>query len=154
MKEARLQRLQNHEKKERASFPAVTGASSLLVIFSVLCLAVFALLSLSTVLVSHRLEEKNREAVNAYYEAEEKANRIAADLRAGKTPEGVETVIPSGMAGVYWSFDCQISETQTLKVRLWSIHLSNSSAYLLPLRWQAVSESEWEPDPELPLWID
>ena len=141
------------ETKESASFPAVTGAASLLVIFSVLCLTVFALLSLSTVLASHRLGEKNAAAVSGYYEADAEANRILAALRAGEVPEGVRQVLLSGEFGDYFEYECRISETQVLQVVVtitppgpegaggWSIQ-----------RWQVRSTLDWEPSPELPVW--
>ena len=55
-------------KKQRLSVPVV-GGSSLLVIFAVLCMTVFALLSLSTVLADGRLNQASVEAVSAYYTA-------------------------------------------------------------------------------------
>ena len=55
--------------KARFSPPAV-GVSSLLVIFAVLCLTVFALLSISTVRADGRLGDKVQTAVIGYYEAD------------------------------------------------------------------------------------
>ena len=52
------------DKKHRFSFPAV-GGSSLLVIFAVLCLTVFALLGLSTVQAGQRLSNASAEAVES-----------------------------------------------------------------------------------------
>ena len=52
--------------EKRFSAPIV-GGSSLLVIFAVLCLTVFALLGLSTVQAGGRLSEASAEAVSAYY---------------------------------------------------------------------------------------
>ena len=49
-------------KKERVAVPAI-GGSSLLVIFAVLCLTVFALLSLSTVQAGDRLSDASADAV-------------------------------------------------------------------------------------------
>ena len=51
------------EDKKRFS-PPVVGGSSLLVIFAVLCLTVFALLSLSTVRADVRLSEASVQAVS------------------------------------------------------------------------------------------
>ena len=51
------------EDKKRFS-PPVVGGSSLLVIFAVLCLTVFALLSLSTVRADVRLSEASAQAVS------------------------------------------------------------------------------------------
>ena len=61
--------------------PPAVGGSSLLVIFSVLCLTVFALLSLSTVQASGRLSSTSAQAVAAYYQADSQAEAILARLR-------------------------------------------------------------------------
>ena len=70
-------------KKERFPPPAV-GGSSLLVIFAVLCLTVFALLSLSTVQADGRLSEAAVASVAAYYEADCRAEEILARLHISK----------------------------------------------------------------------
>ena len=133
---------ENIREKEESSFPAVTGASSLLVIFSVLCLTVFSLLSLSTVSADHRIAEENYRAVENYYEADCEANRILAELRKGEMPKGVN-VDEDGLC----SYSCSISDTQVLVVKV-SI---NGSEYEIK-RWQAVSTYEWQPDTALPVW--
>ena len=70
------------EDKKRFS-PPVVGGSSLLVIFAVLCLTVFALLSLSTVRADVRLSEASAQAVSGYYQADCQAEAILARLRSG-----------------------------------------------------------------------
>ena len=53
--------------KENTSItPPVIGASSLLVIFAVLCLTIFALLSISTVQANGRLRDHAAKAVTDY----------------------------------------------------------------------------------------
>ena len=56
-------------RKEQFSPPAL-GGSSLLVVFAVLALTVFALLSLSTVRADARLGDAATEAVSGYYAAD------------------------------------------------------------------------------------
>ena len=58
--------------------PPIVGGSSLLVIFAVLCLTVFALLGFSTVQADMRLSDESAEAVSEYYEAELQAETIFA----------------------------------------------------------------------------
>ena len=45
--------------------PAIVGGSSLIMVFAVLCLTVFTLLTLSTVQADRRLSEVTAEAVSA-----------------------------------------------------------------------------------------
>lgn len=128
-------------EKERFSPPAV-GGSSLLVIFAVLCLTVFALLGLSGVQAGGRLSDASAQAVSAYYDADCWAEEILAALRQGVVMEGVRREAD----GIY-AYTCPISDTQALEVRVrldgedWSV-----------LRWQAVSTAQWEADESLDLW--
>ena len=119
-------------------FPMI-GGSSLLVIFAVLCLTVFALLGFSTVQANKRLADISVQAVSDYYRADSLAEETLARLRAGEMPEGVEKRENS------YSFRCTISPTQALLVEVqadnWKV-----------LRWQAVSTIHWQADESLELW--
>lgn len=117
------------------------GASSLLVIFSVLCLAVFALLSIATVQSDWRLGDSVQQAAEAYYLADSQAERILAKLRNGEVPEGV-----SQENGVY-SYRCGLSDTQVLAVEV----AVKGSDYEI-LRWQVISTADWQPEEILPVW--
>ena len=126
--------------KKSFRFPPV-GGSSLLVIFAVLCLTIFALLSLSTAQAGSRLSDESAQAVSAYYQADCQAEEILARLRSGEVPDGVTA------EGNVYSYTCPISDTQALEicVRLEQEH------YTI-LRWQAVSTVDWQPDDSLNLW--
>ena len=126
--------------KKREQMPMV-GGSSLLIIFAVLCLTVFALLGLSTVQADSRLSEISAQAAADYYAADSTAEEILAALRAGNVPDGVAA------DGDYYSYTCPISETQELQVEVrvradrWEI-----------LRWQAVSIARESEESYLSLW--
>lgn len=128
--------------KRPISFPAV-GGSSLLVIFSVLCLTVFALLTLATVQAGARLSDQSARAVEDYYLADTQAESVLAALRRGELPPQVRREGD----GLY-AYDCPISDTQTLSVL---IRLEAGGGYEI-LRWQAVSTARWEADDDLPVW--
>jgi len=136
----------------KRSSPAV-GASSLLVIFAVLCLTVFALLSLSTVQADKRLSDASAEAALAYYEADTAAERIFALLRAGELPDGVtiqsytDLIEGEPISGQFCSYVCPISETQALEVEL-----AEQNGVWTVLRWQAVSTEEWDADDSIQIW--
>ncbi len=127
-------------ERERFSPPAV-GGISLLVIFAVLCLTVFALLGLSTVQADGRLAEASAQAVADYYAADCEAERILARLRGGQTPEGVT------VDGDVCAYTCPISETQNLEVE---VRLEQTGYTVL--RWQAVPIGEWQTDDSLGVW--
>ena len=121
--------------------PAAVGGSSLLVIFAVLCLTIFALLSLSTVQADGRLTNLRTDAVRAYYEAEEEAERILARLRCGKSVDGV-TLTEEG-----YHYSCEVSDTQRLVV---TVAIEDDGFEIL--QWQIVSVAEWETDDSLRVW--
>lgn len=118
-------------RKQESFSPAAVGGSSLLVIFAVLCLTVFALLSLSSVQAERRLADAATQSVLDYYEADLQAEKILARLRGGEQIAGIEET-----DGKY-QFEVPISGRQTLAVTLerqgneWTV-----------LRWQAVTAEE------------
>ena len=120
---------------------APVGVSSLLVIFSVLCLTVFALLSLSTVRADRTLSEQSACAAEDYYRADRAAEETLARLRAGERPDGV-----SETDGIF-TYTHPISETQTLVI---SVRVEGAEYDIL--RWQAVSTAEWNAGDQLPVW--
>ncbi len=130
----------NKRNGESFSPPAVGGVS-LLVIFAVLCLTVFSLLSLTTVRADSRLSETSAKAVSDYYAADLKAQTILAQLRSGEMPDGVK------VKGNRYTYTCPISENQELSVvlRLDGDHFSI-------LRWQEISNRNVEIDEHLPVW--
>ena len=134
------------KQKKRFSPPAVGGVS-LLVVFAVLCLTVFALLSLTTVQADVRLADASAQAAADYYAADLEAQTILARLRNGERPEGV-TFSGSGLLRA--EYTCRISDTQELQV---SVILQGISGreYVIE-RWQAVPSAEWESDESLDLW--
>ena len=127
--------------RRRDSFsPAAVGGSSLLVIFAVLCMTVFALLSLSSVQAERRLADAATQSVVDYYQADLRAEEILALLRSGEGIPGLEE-----KEGKY-EFEVPISGRQMLSVTLarqgdqWSV-----------LRWQSVTV-EGELDDSLNVW--
>ena len=126
--------------KFRTVSPAV-GASSLLVIFAVLCLTVFSMLCIGTALADQRLADASRDAVTAYYEADCAAEEILARLRAGEIPENVSR------NGDIYSYCCRVSDTQKLQV---SLRLTGNHYEIL--LWQVVPVSAWQADDTLPVY--
>lgn len=128
-------------QRDHLSAPA-TGGISLLTVFAVLALTVFALLSLSTVRADERLSLASAQAVRDYYTADNGAQEILAQLRAGEVP--LDVTIDGGI----YSYAVPISENQELQVEL----RVEGTTYTV-LKWQAVSLGDWEEvEVELDLW--
>ena len=127
-------------RKEKNAVQPLVGSSSLLVMVSVLCLTVFALLSLSSVQAQKRLADAAVQSVTDYYEADFLAEEIFAQLRSGQIPEGVEE-----RSGTF-AYALPISARQVLQVQL---RRENSNWQIL--RWQAVTVAT-QIDDSLDVW--
>ena len=136
-----------NEEKRKFSPPAV-GGSSLLVIFAVLCLTIFALLSMSTVQADGRLANAANDAITGYYAADTQAEEILARLRNGEVPEGV-TLSENGELTAA-TYVCTISKSQQLAVAV-IFHGGLGDDYEIRT-WQSVSTANWDPDQHLNVW--
>jgi hypothetical protein len=125
----------------RIKLPSMLGMSSLLVMFAVLCLTVFAVLSVATVQANTGLLEKMNSAVSEYYLADCEAEQILAQLRNNTIPAEVE------VNGDTYSYLCRVNETQALAVEVEIC----ADAYKI-LRWQLISVGEWQADDKRPVW--
>ena len=139
------------KRRERFSPPPV-GGISLLVVFAVLCLTVFALLALATVRADQRLADSSVQAVADYYAADCAAQEILARLRNGERPEGVEII--DRLGGHYTArYAVPISDTQELQVEVELMEEWTDAGWRYQvIRWQAVPTGEWEIDESLDIW--
>lgn len=128
------------KQNERVKLPAV-GGSSLLVIFTVLCLTVFALLGLGTVQAGERLTDASADSVAAYYAADLQAETILAQLRAGEAVKGVV------WDGDCCTYSCPVTDRQVLAV---TVRLTGDDYEIL--RWQTLSTTAWEADDSIEVW--
>ena len=141
-------------KKENFSPPAI-GGSSLLVVFAVLALTVFALLSLSTVRADVRLGDTAAQAVKDYYAAEMKAQEVLAQLRDGGRGAVSEYAVlemyamyPDGCETTY-SYTIPISENRSLEV---TVAVSPDGTDYSVQRWESVYTGDWVFDDSLYVW--
>lgn len=133
---------------ENRSSPPAVGGSSLLVMFAVLCLVIFALLSLSTMTADVSLSERSAQAVAEYYAADREAERILALLRQGQVMESVEESPAEGGA-VSYRYAVEISDTQELQVQ---VDFDKDRIHYNIVQWQAVSTGDWQSEEELPVY--
>lgn len=128
------------EKRAKFSPPAV-GGSSLLAIFALLTLCIFALLSLSTVLVEKRLSDAAVQSAQNYYAADLQAEELFARLKNGEVPEEVTK------EGNLYCCALPISENQSLFTEF-----EHTGGAWHILRWQAVARMPEQSDDVLPVW--
>lgn len=127
--------------KRRLPMLAPVGGSALLVIFGVLCLTTFTMMSLATVQANHRMTAASVDAVCAYYRADTRAEQTLARIRGGEVPSGV--IVYKNI----YAYSVKISDTQKLQVR---VRLDGKNYTVL--EWRAVSTAKWEPDDTLNVW--
>lgn len=129
-------------RTERSDFsPPAVGGASLLVVFAVLCLTVFALLSLTAVQADARQSQASAQAVADYYAADCTAQTILARLRLGEMPDGVREE-----NGLY-AYECSISDTQAL-----AVEVKRERNQFTVLRWEVISVGSRVIDENLHAW--
>jgi len=126
-------------ENSRGSIP-IFGGSSLLVIFAVLVLTVFLLLTLTSVQTDMRLSDTSIAAISDYYAADLQAEELFARLRAGEHPAQVQKE-----DSLYW-YTCPVTQTQRLDVVV-----CQTEAGWQVLRWKTVA-ADTESADTLPVW--
>lgn len=130
-----------------------TGTVSLILMFSVLCIVIFALLTVSTAAGEHALAEKAAQTQQAYYQADSRAADIAAQVLAARDSrpgeiDGVAVTWNQGEeGGLTASFACPVDQERTLLVEL----ELNGEDFAVK-RWQCVRTGEWEADDSIEVW--
>lgn len=117
------------------------GVISLITVMAVLCLCTLTLLAIVTVQADERLSKRNAKYVESYYEAEQEAHKIIADLRTHTIPFSV-----SKDRDIF-SFSCKILGKQELQVKV----RVNASTYEI-LEWQETPCTLWSADETITVW--
>lgn len=115
-------------KSDKRTVATPVGSTFLLTIFSVLCLLVFTILTISTAVAEKKLSEKAADSVSAYYAADLEAEKIFSTLRAGTVPANVT------VDGNTYSYSVEISPSLVLQVTL----LQSENEWSV-LQWETVS---------------
>lgn len=137
-------------KKRKMTFTTV-GASSILTIFALLCLIVFALLSLSTAKADSTLSKKSVDAVAAYYKADLQAEEILAELRQNNFycngNRNSNSNSNSNAKNVVRTYSCPIDDKQELQVE---VEMGKDTYHIK--KWKKVYTGEWKPDDTMDVW--
>lgn len=125
-----------HKKAAGTASIGMPGTASLIIILAVLCIAIFAILTLSTVLADFRLAETSFGRTSAYYAADAAAEEQLAGLRS----EGREGTV---------TFSVPVSDKEELEI---TALIEGDSCTVL--RRQTVYTASWEADEFLDIWDD
>lgn len=130
------------------------GSTSLIMIFAVLCLTIFALLTLSTARANQALAEKNAEFSKEYYEADSRAVRIVAQIQeyaqTGEIPQTIDEIAIRQQEtedGKTVTYCCPVNESQALSVEL-ALECSDFTV----VSWKLAQTAEWEADGSFSVW--
>ena len=134
------------------------GGATLVMLFSVLCMTVFAVLALSSARSQLRLSERYAESVSDYYAADSEAVRVVESLTKSEDldreldrlrNEGLDISEEYAVNGILLiDFSCPVRDPLCLDVQLarendgWTI-----------LKWILNDYSEWESDLSLHIFL-
>ena len=129
------------------------GSASVILVFAILCLTVFSLITFVVAVNEKNLVEVQTDLVTGYYEADALAELILADILTADT-------VPATIRGVniYTGWDdelgvettyyfCHISDIKALYV-----NLAVSGGSFDILSWRMYDTDSWEYDGSLNLW--
>jgi len=130
------------------------GSASIVLVFAVLCMTVFSLITLVVASNDDALVHAEVSLVVGYYEADSLAELILADLVAVDTyPESLRGVNINtrwveelDMETIY--FYCHISDNKALYV-----HLAFFEDTYSILSWRMINIDDWEYSPGLNVWV-
>ena len=130
------------------------GSASLVLIFAVLCLAIFSLISLQAALSEKALVEAEMDMVMAYYEADSFALHVLELLISdtGKIPEQISDVAISvheaDTIAQKVSFSIEVTEKKELYVEI----VLHETHYDI-LKWKLQDIYNWLPDSDIIVWL-
>lgn len=137
------------------------GTTSLILIFIVLCLSTFGLLSLSNAKGDWNLAKKNANAVEAYYKADAQGeafvqivDRVLQDaVEQGLAGENRVNALMAGLGGYYQDdgsvqTDIEMDFGQALHIEL---EINEDATYQIRC-WNVYHTEEYEIDDSIPVW--
>lgn len=130
------------------------GSATLVMLFSVICLTIFAVLAVVTANNSWTLAEKSADAVTNYYAADSVAieilNQITATYHTENqliTPEGYDCQLEELENETWLSYWVAIDENQSL----W-VELVVSQGAVQIAHWQVEYTATWSADQTITVW--
>ena len=128
------------------------GTASIVLILLILCLAVFSLLSLSDAQASLSFARRRAESVQAFYQADAKAQTWANSIRGmdisdalafGAVPEGAETAASEDGSTIILTIPLSQGQALSAEYQLSDRHLVSSRVF---------NSEDYAIDTRLPVW--
>ena len=140
------------------------GAASLVLVFIVLCLATFGLLSLSSAKGDLSLAERQAEAVSGYYEADRKGQEwvrqvdavLQEEMGKGDDSSSASDAVKARLGDIYRqdegiiSTDIPMEHGQSLRIEL-TLVCGEGVRYQIR-SWYVYDSGQYEIDNSMPVW--
>ena len=129
------------------------GSASLVLMFAVLCMTIFTLISLSSAVTDKAMADAQEKFVKDYYDADVRAEYVLAEiLKADFIPETVGEVSvvtrrDQDSGARIASFVCVMSDKKEL-----SVEIAIFESAFDVLKWKVQDIGKWEIDTSLPVW--
>lgn len=158
------------EKEKKKSYAQIQlGTSSLVLIFTVLCLVVFSTLSLASSKADQKLAEKNQRSVSDYYEADGKAEDILKSVNESVIALATQSTDSIQFQNLlqekygskyeletnYLNYAVEVNNDQVIMVSLQLLHLDQVKVkqknYKI-ISWIVQNKVDYEVDDSIPVW--
>lgn len=123
------------------------GTVTLVMLFSVLCLCVFALLSLSTAKSELNLSERYAESIEGYYAADTAAVRVFQAIAEGDVDTAKANAAVLMIDNTSAEFSVPIDDALTLEVIL-----KNDGGSWIVEKWCVAATGDWNADESIDVW--
>ena len=146
-------------QNERKSSGINIGSASIIMVFAVLCLTVFSVLSFVTANSEYKLAIKSADSVKAYYIADTKATEKVANIEKivnGKNGSFAEISkeltdcgyeVENTTSGLVVKFKEKVSDSQDLSVKV-----TYDGRNFCVNSWKLESSASWTPSDSAQLW--
>lgn len=123
------------------------GLTTLIMIFAVLCIVVFSVLTYKTALYEKKLAVKTANATKEYYAADYKANEVMEQLKSRLDKgKGIDSLVSYNNSGKI-KYSVKINDNSNLNVEL-----KNNGKKLKIIRWEITTTKTEKFDDTLKLW--
>lgn len=150
--------------KQDNGYRANIGSSSLILIFIVMCLVTFGMLSLTSAKNDLSLAERNAAAVTEYYRADREGEAFyamaaeAVEMACSQSGDGAEREkLLSAALGEYYQADEKTVAMETAMDRAQALHVElkpvlTGAGGLEVAEWKVIMTEDYEIDMSLPVW--
>lgn len=150
--------------KQEIGYRANIGTPTLILIFMILCLVTFGMLSLSTAKSEWNLAQRNADSITEYYRADKEGEAfyqlVLQEVNHAQKEDGDSQTVKNTLSrelGDYYDSQTGTISTQIPMKRSQSLAiklnvLPDQKGKILISQWKVIQTEEYEIDDSLPVW--